>query len=60
VQQVVTARGRNIDRVLVTGSGSDNPVGKRIFSEITALYQIGFDFPPDAEYTTAIGAALSG
>jgi type II pantothenate kinase len=60
VLSVFAARGQNIDRVVVTGSGSDNPVGKRIFAGITALYQIGFDFPPDAEYTTAIGAGLSG
>ncbi|MDR1900028.1 MAG: pantothenate kinase [Treponema sp.] len=56
---VFAARSRNIDRVVVTGNGSNNPIGKRILQVITGLYGTGFEYPPDAEYTTAVGAALS-
>jgi type II pantothenate kinase len=55
---VFAARGKGIDTVLVTGSGSDNQIGKRILNEIGLMYQIRFIYPPDAQYTTAIGAAL--
>jgi type II pantothenate kinase len=56
---VFAARGRGLDSVLVTGSGSDNVIGKKVLAEISEMYKIRFDFPPDAEYTTAIGAGLS-
>jgi len=52
------ARSRDIDRIIVTGSGSYNPLGKEILADITRLYSIGFEYPEDAEYTTAIGAGL--
>ena len=56
---VFAARSRNVDKVIVTGSGSHNLLGQKILSEITNLHSIAFEFPPDAEYTTAIGAGLS-
>lgn len=56
---VFAARSKNSDRVLVTGSGGDNPIGQKILLEITRMYNINFEFPADAEYTTAIGAGLS-
>jgi type II pantothenate kinase len=56
---VFAAKSRNTDRVIVTGNGSDNPLGKQILAIITEMYQIHFEYPPDAAYTTAIGAALS-
>jgi len=55
---VFAARSRNINRVIVTGSGSHNPLGQKILSEISDLYSVIFDYPDDAEYTTAIGAGL--
>ena len=57
---VFAARSRNIDRVIVTGSGSYNPIGQKILADITRLYSIGFEYPKDAEYTTAVGAGLCG
>ena len=57
---VFAARSRNIDRVIVTGSGSHNPLGQNILSEITRMHSIAFEYPEDAEYTTAIGAGLWG
>ena len=57
---VFAARSRNIDRVIVTGSGSYNPLGQGILADITKLHSIAFEYPEDAEYTTAIGAGLIG
>jgi type II pantothenate kinase len=55
---VFAARSRNIDRVIVTGSGSHNPFGQKILADITRLHSIAFEYPEDAEYTTAVGAGL--
>ena len=55
---VFAARSRNIKRVIVTGSGSRNPLGQRVLTEITRMHQVAFEYPEDAEYTTAIGAGL--
>ena len=57
---VFAARSRNIDRVIVTGSGSHNSLGKKILADITALHSVDFEYPEDAEYTTAVGAGLFG
>ena len=57
---VFAARSRNIDRVIVTGSGSYNPIGQKILADITRMYSIAFEYPDDAEYTTAVGAGLCG
>jgi type II pantothenate kinase len=56
---VFAAKSRNIDQVIVTGSGSHNPLGQQILGEITRMHAISFEYPPDAEYTTAVGAGLS-
>ena len=56
---VFAARQKNIHHVIVTGNGSNNPIGKQVLSELTKMYGIEFEYPQDAEYTTAVGAALS-
>jgi type II pantothenate kinase len=56
---VFAAKSRNTDRVVVTGNGSGNIIGRRTLEGITALYNVQFEYPENAEYTTAIGAALS-
>jgi type II pantothenate kinase len=56
---VFAAKSVGVDRVIVTGNGSNNPVGKPILETISGMYGIHFDHPPDAVYTTAVGAALS-
>jgi type II pantothenate kinase len=53
------AKSRTLSTVIVTGNGSNNPIGKRILSEFTPMFGITFEFPEYAEYTTAIGAAIS-
>lgn len=56
---VFAAKSRDTDRVVVTGNGSSNSIGQKILADITAMYAVRFEYPADAEYTTAIGAALS-
>ncbi|MDR1506718.1 MAG: pantothenate kinase [Treponema sp.] len=56
---VFAAKSRNTDRVVVTGNGSGNQIGKKVLNMITELYRVTFEYPEDAEYTTAIGAGLS-
>jgi type II pantothenate kinase len=55
---VFAARSVGVERVIVTGNGSNNPVGKQVLRVISGMYGISFEYPPDAEYTTAVGAAL--
>jgi len=59
VLSVFAARARDSSRVIVTGNGSKNEIGQKVFSGITGMYGIEFIFPESAEYTTAIGAGLS-
>jgi type II pantothenate kinase len=59
VLAVFAAKIKNTDRIIVTGNGSDNPIGKKVLEVITGLYSVHFEYPPDAAYTTAIGAGLS-
>ena len=55
---VFAARSRNISSVIVTGSGSHNPLGKKVLAGITRMHAVEFEYPLDAEYTTAVGAGL--
>ena len=59
VLSVFAARAKNSTRVIVTGNGSKNEIGQKVFSGITSMYGIEFIYPENAEYTTAIGAGLS-
>jgi len=59
VLSVFAARAKNYSCVIVTGNGSVNEIGRKILSDITAMYGIKFIYPEHAEYTTAIGAALA-
>jgi type II pantothenate kinase len=56
---VFAAKNKNTDRVVVTGNGSRNLIGRRILADITDMYHVNFEYPDNAEYTTAIGAGLS-
>jgi type II pantothenate kinase len=58
VLSVFAARARNTNRVIVTGNGSKNQIGKKVLASITAMYGIEFIYPEHAEYTTAVGAGL--
>jgi type II pantothenate kinase len=56
---VFAAKSRNTGQVVVTGNGSGNLLGRKALEEITCMYQVRFEYPENAEYTTAIGAGLS-
>ncbi|MBN2667370.1 MAG: pantothenate kinase [Bacteroidales bacterium] len=56
---VFAAKSKNNDTVVVTGNGSNNVIGQKILASISKMYNIHFEFPADAEYATAIGAAKS-
>ena len=56
---VFAARARNTERVIITGNGSKNLLGRKVLEDITLMYGIEFIYPEYAEYTTAIGAGLS-
>jgi len=60
VLSVFAARAKNSSRVIVTGNGSKNQIGRKVLDEvITPMYGTEFIYPEFAEYTTAIGAGLS-
>jgi len=59
VLSVFAARAKNYSRVIVTGNGNKNPIGKKVLTDVSAMYGIEFVYPEHAEYTTAIGAGLS-
>ncbi len=56
---VFAAKSKNNETVVITGNGSNNPIGQKILNNISRTHKIEFEFPADAEYATAIGAALS-
>jgi type II pantothenate kinase len=56
---IFAAKSKRTDRVIVTGNGSHNSIGKKILAAITEMYSVHFEYPEEAEYTTAIGAGLS-
>jgi len=60
VLSVFAAKAKNYNRVIVTGNGSNNTIGQKVLSDISAMYGIEFIYPEFAEYTTAIGAGLAG
>jgi len=59
VLSVFAARAKNYSRVVVTGNGSKNLIGRKVLVDVTSMYGIEFIYPEYAEYTTAIGAGLS-
>lgn len=59
VLSVFAAKARNTQQVIVTGNGSKNSIGQKVFAGISDMYGIEFIYPEYAEYTTAIGAALA-
>lgn len=54
------AQSRGCNSILITGNGSKNLIGKRVLEGIARLYNIGFEYPAEGEFATAIGAAISG
>jgi len=59
VISMFAAKSRGHDIVLITGNGSKNRIGRKILEEVSRMYGINFIFPIEAEFATAIGAALT-
>jgi len=59
VLSVFAANAKDSKRVIVTGNGSKNMIGRKVLTDISSLYGIEFLYPEYAEYTTAIGAGLT-
>ncbi|HBZ35667.1 MAG TPA: pantothenate kinase [Rikenellaceae bacterium] len=59
VISIFAAKSRGHDNVLITGNGSKNRIGRKILEEVSRMYGTNFIFPVEAEFATAIGAALS-
>lgn len=59
VISMFAAKSRCHDIVLITGNGSKNRIGRKILEEVSRMYGINFIFPIEAEFATAIGAALT-
>ncbi|MCL1992475.1 MAG: pantothenate kinase [Spirochaetes bacterium] len=55
---IFAAKARDAKRVIVTGNGSGNQIGQKVFAAIAKMYGMEFVYPEYAEYTTAVGAAL--
>lgn len=56
---VFVAQSRNKKNIVVTGNGSNNIIGRNVLAGISEMYGIHFEFPEDAEFSTAIGAVLA-
>jgi type II pantothenate kinase len=59
VMSVFAAKSKNTDSIVVTGNGSNNPIGQKILAGITEMYGVKFIYPEFPEFTTAAGAGLS-
>lgn len=56
---VFVAQSKSKKDIVMTGNGSNNVIGRQVLQAISKMYGIGFEFPDDAEFCTAIGAALA-
>lgn len=48
----------NIKDVVLTGNLTNVPQSEHIFSQLSKLYDVNFQTPQNAEYATAVGAAI--
>jgi len=55
---VFATRIYSINDVVLTGNLTNVPQAKEIFEGLNKLYQVNFIFPNNAEYATAVGAAI--
>ncbi len=55
---VFNTRIDNIKDVVLTGNLTNVPQSEYIFSRLSKLYEVNFQTPPNAEYATAVGAAI--
>jgi len=56
---VFASRSLGYDSVVITGNVGRNDIAYQILNEIGAMYKTTYVFPENAQYATALGAALS-
>lgn len=56
---VTAARGENLERIVFTGNGVRLKSAGLVLNAVSKLYGMPIDIPAQAEYATAIGAALA-
>lgn len=57
---MMTANGNDTDSIVLTGSLSQMEAARPVLRALEDLYHVRYIVPEDAEYATAIGAALHG
>jgi type II pantothenate kinase len=55
---VFNTRIDNIKDVILTGNLTNVPQSEHIFNQLSKLYDVNFQTPQNAEYATAVGAAI--
>lgn len=55
---VFNTRIDKIKDVVLTGNLTNVPQAQNIFEQLSKLYDVNFQTPPNAEYATAVGAAI--
>lgn len=56
----LAGRSRGMDRIVLTGNVARIPQAAPVFRAIEGLYGVVFHIPDNADFATAIGAAISG
>lgn len=56
---IFSARSKNLGDIVLTGNLTSIPQAEEIFKELTQIFGIRFVIPENAQFATAIGAALA-
>ena len=59
VTAVFAAKSAGVTNIVLTGKLTNLPQTKTIFDELAGFFGVNFLIPKNAEYATAIGAAIS-
>lgn len=57
---VFSTREKGITNIVLTGNLTRVPTARKVFADFEKLYSIKFVIPENADFATAIGAAISG
>ena len=56
---IFAARSKNLKNIVLTGNLTSIPQAKPIFSGLQKIFDMNFIIPENAQFSTAIGAALA-
>ena len=60
IVSALAGRSCGLDRIVLTGNLSKVRLAPKVFSDVETLYNVRFLIPENADFATAIGAAISG